>query len=92
MIAASEKPVYQLLRFSTFLPNRVTGDFSGEIRTGYRMHPDGAVHPIRGGAVSGNVREAFQHAFFSKELVQREGYCGPAGIYLKNVKIGGREP
>ena len=90
LLTASGKPIYHLLRFSNFMPNRVTGHFSGEIRSGYRIDPDGSRHPVRGGAVSGNIRTAFQNVLFSKETVQREHYSGPEGIRLFNQKIGGK--
>jgi predicted Zn-dependent protease len=90
LLTASDKPIYHLLRFSHCTPNRVTGHFSAEIRSGYRIDPDGSRHPVRGGAVSGNIQTAFQNAHFSKETVQREYYSGPEGIRLSGQQICGK--
>jgi PmbA protein len=79
---------YYLLRFSTFEPNPVTGNFSGEIRTGYRIQ-DGKRVPIKGGAVSGDIHDAFRRAWFASEKVTRSKYRGPAAVKLAGLEIGG---
>jgi len=79
---------YHLLRFSTFEPNPVTGNFSGEIRTGYRV-VGGEKVPIKGGSVTGEVFGAFRRAFFSSEKTTRSAYRGPAAVKLMGLDIGG---
>ncbi len=79
---------YLLLRFSTFEPNPVTGNFSGEIRTGYRIE-GGKRIPIKGGSVSGVIQDAFRRAWFSSEKVTRSAYRGPAGIKLLGLDLAG---
>jgi PmbA protein len=81
-------PVYQVLRFSTFEPNPITGAFSGEIRTGYFLE-DGKTTPIKGGSVSGVMQQAFQEAFFSKEITRRAAYLGPEAVRLEGLDIAG---
>ena len=81
-------PILHLCRFSTFEPNGVTGSFSGEIRSGWLIDK-GQRTPIKGGAVTGTMQEAFRRAYFSKELVQRESYKGPAYVKLCGLDIGG---
>lgn len=83
-----EDGVYELLRFSTFEPDPVTGAFSGEIRSGY-LHKAGKKIPIRGGSVSGIIQQAFSKARFSAEAVQRSGYKGPKGIWFEELTIAG---
>jgi PmbA protein len=80
--------VIELLKFSTFIPNGITGSFSGEIRLGY-LHKNGKKIPIRGGSVSGNTQEAFVNARFSKETVKRENYSGPRGIFFQELTLAG---
>ncbi len=80
--------VLHLLRFSTLEPNPVTGAISGEIRTGYLMQNGQAV-PIKGGAISGQLDEAFRYLTLSRETEQRETYFGPAGIRLEEMDIAG---
>ncbi len=79
---------YLLLRFSTFEPNQITGNFSGEIRTGYRIE-GGKRIPIKGGSVSGVIQDAFRRAWFSSEKVSRPAYKGPAGIKLAGLDLAG---
>jgi predicted Zn-dependent protease len=79
---------YLLLRFSTFEPNQITGNFSGEIRTGYRIE-GGKRIPIKGGSVSGVIQDAFRRAWFSSEKVSRSAYRGPAGIKLAGLDLAG---
>lgn len=79
---------YYLLRFSTFEPNQVTGNFSGEVRTGYRIEGGNRI-PIKGGAVSGVVQDAFKRAWFSSEKTTRSAYRGPEAVKLMGLEIGG---
>jgi PmbA protein len=81
-------PVYHLLRFSTFEPNPITGAFSGEIRTGYFLE-NGKATPIKGGSVSGVMQQAFQEAYFSKEITRRAAYLGPEAVRLERLDIAG---
>jgi len=79
---------YHLLRFSTFEPNPVTGNFSGEIRTGYLIK-DGERIPVKGGSVTGNVFDAFRRAYFSSEKTTRSAYRGPEAVKILGLDIGG---
>jgi PmbA protein len=81
-------PVYHLLRFSTFEPNPITGAFSGEIRTGYFLK-NGEATPIKGGSVSGVMQQAFQEAYFSREITRRADYLGPEAVRLEGLDIAG---
>jgi len=80
--------VLHLLRFSTLEPNPVTGAISGEIRTGYLVREGDAV-PIKGGAISGHLDEAFRYVTLSRELEQRETYLGPAGVRFEEMHLAG---
>lgn len=79
---------YELLRFSTFEPNPVTGNFSAEIRTGYKIE-DGRRMPIKGGSVTGVIYDAFRRAWFSSEKTTRASYRGPAAVKLSGLDIAG---
>ncbi len=81
-------PVYHLLRFSTFEPNPITGAFSGEIRTGYFLEEESAT-PIKGGSVSGVILQAFQEAYFSREVTRRAAFLGPEAVRLEGLDIAG---
>ncbi len=77
-----------LLRFSAFSPKAITGDFSSEIRLGY-ITKNGKKIPIKGGSVSGNIRNLISSLKLSNKIVKIDNYIGPDGIYLEGVDIAG---
>lgn len=80
--------VLELIKFSTFQPNTISGAFSGEIRLGY-LHKNGRRIPVKGGSVSGTTGSAFSAAFKSVESVQRAAYLGPKGVFFENLTVAG---
>jgi len=76
----------ELLRFSTFEPNPVTGEFSSEIRTGYFVD-NGKSYPIRGGTITGKISECFKNAAFSSNITKRANYIGPKGIKVSGIQV-----
>ncbi len=81
-------PVYEVVSFSFFNPDAITGDFSAEIRLGYR-HDASGVTPIKGGALVGNLFAAFGDARFSAEPYTDGTYYGPAAIRFGDLAIAG---
>jgi predicted Zn-dependent protease len=81
-------PVYQVVGFSAPDVDPITGDFGSEIRLGYEVTPQGR-RPIKGGSVSGNVFEAFAGARLSRDLLERGGYAGPAGVRFEALRVSG---
>ncbi len=67
----------EVVRFSEFHPRHDTGAFSGEIRFGWWHAPDGTRRAVRGGSVSGVLREAMADVRFSHESATVGGYNGP---------------
>lgn len=82
--------VYEIVAFSWFNPDVVTGDFSAEIRLGYRHDASGTA-PIKGGALTGNLFEAFTDARFSAESFTDGTYYGPAAFRFADLTIAGGE-
>lgn len=81
-------PVYEIVAFSWFNPDPVTGDFSAEIRLGYRHDAAGA-QPIKGGSLVGNIFTAFGDARFSTESFTDGVYFGPAAIRFASLAVTG---
>jgi PmbA protein len=75
-------------QFSTFIPNKITGGFSGELRNGL-FYKDGKFIPIKGGSVTGMMDKAMKEVYFSKETVQGQDYFGPYYIKVCNLNITG---
>jgi PmbA protein len=88
MRSADQGPVYEIVSFSLFNPDPLTGDFSTEIRLGYR-HDGSRVTPIKGGALVGNIFAAFGDARFSAEPFSDGTYFGPAAIRFGELTITG---
>lgn len=83
-----ENGTLELVKFSTFSPDPVSGSFSGEIRLGY-FYQNGHKKPIKGGSVSAAGPQVFTGTIFSKESIQRESYAGPQGIFFPELTIAG---
>lgn len=78
----------ELLAFSDFQMNPLTGDFAGEIRLG-RYYDGSKVVPVTGGSISGNIKEVHKNMYLSKELQQDNNYIGPKSIQLFNINVSG---
>ncbi len=88
-------PVVEIVAFSSPNVDEITGDVGCEIRLGYEHLPSGEVRPIKGGALAGNVFEAFASARFSKEtqeaLISGFGgggvFAGPLGARFEGMRV-----
>lgn len=83
-----EKPYLELLEFSDFQMNPLTGDFAGEIRLG-RYFDGNKIIPVTTGSISGNIKDIQSEMYLSKEIAQYNNYKGPKSIQLLNMKIAG---
>ncbi len=93
----ADTPVLEVVAFSAMMPDTISGNFAAEIKLGY-LHDKGITTPVRGGSVSGNLINGFEHAFFSTEATQTSyalvldnfgSYIGPAGIRFERFQISG---
>ena len=80
----------EVVEFSAFDVNIVSGDLAGEIRLGY-LHQNGTVRIVTGGSVSGKLDEAIPTMRFSRETEQYDNWVVPRVTLLKNLKITGAE-
>ncbi len=85
-----EEPYLELLAFSDFQIDELTGDFAGEIRLGWYYDGITAV-PITGGSISGNLMRVHKKIFLSKELQQDNNFIGPKTIKLFDINVAGIE-
>lgn len=81
-------PYIELVEFSDFQMNPMTGDFAGEIRLG-RYFDGEKIIPVTTGSLSGNIRDVQENMFLSKEQYQDNNYLGPKTIKLCHVNIAG---
>jgi PmbA protein len=85
---SSDGPVIHIVAFSDVMPNPVTGDVVAEIRLGYLVDGD-CVSPIKGGALSTNLFDAFATAVYSSETAFLGRYLGPVGIRFDGLTVSG---
>lgn len=70
----------EVVKFSSFIPNSMTGDFSAEVRLGYVIENEKRT-PFRGGLLVGNLFKT--KIEFGKDIAQDMGYIGPKEILIK---------
>ena len=78
----------EVVEFSDFNVDNITGDIAGEIRLGY-LHEGDKVTVVSGGSVSGSLPELIKDIRFSKEQKQYDNKLGPAVIKIADVTIAG---
>ena len=78
----------EVVEFSDFQVDDVTGDIAGEIRLAY-LHRDGKTVCVSGGSVSGSMSELVKKMRFSSELRQYDTLLIPALTRLDGVTVTG---
>lgn len=79
----------ELIQFSDFQIDYITGDFGGEIRLGWYYDGNGNKITVTGGSISGNIKDTHDEMYLSKETQQLNNFIGPKTVKLKNVNING---
>ena len=78
----------EVVEFSDFQVDDITGDIAGEIRLGY-LHRDGKTIAVSGGSVSGNMNELVKKMQFSAESRQYDCLRVPAVTRLNGATVTG---
>ena len=89
--AASEllaQPYVEIVQFSWFNPDTITGDFATEIRFGYFVE-NGLRKPFKGGQLVGNYMDALADVRWSAETGFFGAYLGPHTARFNDLKIAG---
>ena len=83
-----KEPYLELVSFSDFQANPITGDFGSEIRLGF--YYDGITTvPVTGGSISGNMAKVHDTLRMSVEERQYNDYHGPATVCIRGASISG---
>jgi predicted Zn-dependent protease len=82
-------PQLEVIYFSDFISDPLTGDFGGEIRLAYYTDRDGKRRPVTGGSVSGNIRDVQSQMYFSRETRSCAGFQGPLSVRLPEIRVSG---
>ena len=80
----------EVVEFSDFQVDAMTGDIYGEIRLAY-WHDGGTVTPVSGGSISGSMRDFIKEMYLSEERVQYDFCLLPAVTKLCGVTVTGIE-
>jgi predicted Zn-dependent protease len=86
VIALLDEPYIEIVQFSWFNPDGITGDFATEIRFGYLVE-NGVRKPFRGGQLVGNFLDALANVRWSKETGMYGKYLGPESARFNNLRI-----
>ncbi len=85
------EPHVEIVAFSWFNPDSVTGDFTSEIRLGYIV-ADGQRTPFKGGVLVGNVLDALTDVQWSGETGFYGDYQGPTTARFAKLLVAGNQP
>ena len=80
----------EVVEFSDFQVDSVTGDLFGEIRLAY-WHDGEPVTPVTGGSLSGSMLELAGEMYLSRESAQYDNWRIPAATLVKGVTVTGIE-
>ncbi|MDR2940374.1 MAG: TldD/PmbA family protein, partial [Clostridiales bacterium] len=78
----------EIVSFSDFHMNSVTGDFGAEARLGFYCK-GGEKTAVTGGSISGNIKNVLGEIKMSKGQMQFNNFVGPEAIRVKNINIAG---
>ena len=78
----------EVVEFSDFQVDAVTGDLFGEIRLAY-WHDGETVTPVTGGSLSGSMLELVGEMAFTRESTQYDDWRIPAATLVKGVTVTG---
>ncbi len=81
----------EVVEFSDFQVDGMTGDIFGEIRLAYYHDGTGASTPVSGGSISGNMTENLSCMYMSKETRQYSNAVIPAVTRLDKLTVSGVE-
>ena len=87
--ALRKGPHLEVVYFSDFVTEPLTGDFGGEIRLAYYTDSEGKRCPVTGGSVSGNIRDVQARMYLSREIQLRTGFQGPVAVLLPEISVSG---
>jgi PmbA protein len=82
------EPHVEIVSFSWFNPDPITGDFATEIRLGYVVDGGGR-RPFKGGLLIGNVLDALANVRWSRETSFCGNYLGPAMARFAQLTVAG---
>lgn len=90
MACEDGSPCLEVVSFSCFEMDPMSGHFGGEIRLAL-LHENKTVTPVTGGSVSGLLMEAHGRMYLSLERRKNGRYDGPRAVLFEGVHVAGDE-
>ncbi len=87
-LALLSEPYVEIVQFSWFNPDAITGEFATEVRLGYLVE-GGARKPFKGGLLIGNFLDALANVRWSAETGFFGNYLGPHTARFEGLKLAG---
>ncbi len=84
-----KEPYLELVSFSDFQMDPMTGFFGGEVRLGLYFDGKDTI-PVTGGSILGNIKALHGNMYLSKELQYENNFVGPKAIEMFGVNVGGK--
>ena len=81
-------PYLEILRFSDFQSDPMTGNFGGEFRLGIYFDGEKEI-PVTLGSISANIKKVQENMYLCKELAQDNNFVGPKLIKFDSITIAG---
>jgi predicted Zn-dependent protease len=85
-----QEPHVEVVAFSWFDPDPITGEFASEIRQGYLVQNHGR-KAFKGGLLVGNYLEALADARWSAETGFFGSYAGPETVRFAKLRVAGKQ-
>lgn len=76
----------EVISFSSFQMDTITGDFGGEIRLA-KLHDGDKIVPLTGGAITGNISKAQKNMLLSKQTHRICEYIIPKGLKIFDFNL-----
>ena len=86
--AIRERDYLEVVEFSSFKVDSMSGEVAGEIRLAY-WHHDGRIDAVTGGSVSGLMAETAPDMLMSRETTQYNNWRIPRATLLPGLRIAG---
>ena len=83
-----KQPYLEIVQFSSFQVDIITGDFGGEFRLAYYYDGE-TVKPVTAGSITVNMNDILNHMYLSKETKQYNNWIIPQTIELFDVDVAG---
>jgi predicted Zn-dependent protease len=86
--AMKHEPYIELVSFSNFQMNPLTGDFGGEVRLA-NYYDGKQVVAVTGASISSNIEKVHSEMKLSIESMKIDNYEGPKHILFKGLEVAG---